>query len=99
MKTRVCLIYLFHDCLLGKHSNHFKNIKTSLKKDPFDISSVNDILYFTSKCLKQTLEENNMKSGTSSMVLVFLKHGQYVQYFASTHFKRSLKKSHMKLGP
>ena len=81
MKTRVCLIYLFHDCLLGKHSNHFKNIKTNLKKDPFDISSVNDILYFASKCLKRTLEENNMKSGTSNMVLVFLKHGPICPIF------------------
>ena len=57
--------------LSGKHSNHLKNIKTSLKNDSFDISSVNNILYFASKYLKQTFEKINMKSGPSNMVLVF----------------------------
>ena len=38
--------------LLEKHSNHFKNIKTSLKNDPFDKSTKNNILYFVSKYLK-----------------------------------------------
>ena len=32
----------------GKDSNHLKNIKTSLKNDPFHQFSMNNIIYFAS---------------------------------------------------
>ena len=56
--------------LLGKHSNHFKNVKTSLKNNPFDKASMNNILYFASKYLKRTLEKSYMKSDPSNMAVI-----------------------------
>lgn len=41
--------------LLGKHSNHFKNVKTSLKNDHLDKVFINNILYFAGKYLKTDL--------------------------------------------
>ena len=35
--------------LLGKYSNHLKNIETRMKNDPFHKSSMNNIFYFARK--------------------------------------------------
>ena len=55
--------------LLGKHANHFKNIKASLKGHPFDKAWINNILYFAFKYLKRTFEKSHVKSGPSIMVV------------------------------
>ena len=47
-----------------KHTKQFKNIKTSLKSDPFDKSSMNNILYVVSKCLKRTFENKSHEVGS-----------------------------------
>ena len=52
-------IELENQSLLGKYSNQLKNIKTSLKNDLFDKSSMNNILHFTSKYLKPSKKKSN----------------------------------------
>ena len=85
--------------LLGKHSNHFKNITTRLKNDRFGKSSMNNILYFASKYLKRTFEENSHKIGSikcGARMKYLLNAAQYVQYFISKYSKRTSEKNHMK---
>ena len=75
-----------------KHSNHFKNIKTTLTNDPFDKAYMNNTLYFTSKYLKWSFEKKSYEIG-------FIKHGpalkfllstvQHVLDFTSTYLKRT----------
>ena len=74
--SRKIFVELENHSLLKKHSNHFKNIKTSLKNDLFHICFMNNALYFASKCLKSTFEKSHIKSGPSIMALyeVFIKH-------------------------
>ena len=43
--------------ILGKHSKHFKNIKTSFKNDPVDKGSTHNIFCFVSKYLKQIFQK------------------------------------------
>ena len=85
--------------LLGKHSNRFKNITTRLKNDRFGKSSMNNILYFGSKYLKRTFEENSHKIGSikcGARMKYLLNAAQYVQYFISKYSKRTSEKNHMK---
>ena len=56
---------------MGKGSNHFNNVKTSLKNDPFHKSFMNNIRYFVTKYLKQTFQKSYMKSGPSNLVLIW----------------------------
>ena len=83
----------FHEgTLKSKNSNHFKNIKTRLKNDPFDHSSINHIFYFTSKYLKQTFdkESNEIRSIKYGPGMMYL--SDTVQYFAFKYLKRTFGK-------
>ena len=88
--------------LLQKHSQHLKNIKTSFENNPFQKASLNDILYFASKCLKRIFERNHKKSGPSNMVLVWsiYRTGSNNFYVFILHISnRPLDKCHMIYGP
>ena len=59
--SRYSFVKLQKKNLLGKHLNHFKNIKTSLKNDPFDRASMNIVLYFGPEYFKLTSKEIQVK--------------------------------------
>ena len=44
--------------LIGKHSDHSKKLKNSLKNESFYKSFINNVLYCASKYLKRTFGEN-----------------------------------------
>ena len=45
----IIFVEIENQSLLGRHSNHFKNIETNLKNGPLDKASMNNILHFASK--------------------------------------------------
>ena len=96
------IVELENQSLLGKHSSHFKNSKTSLKNNPIDKSSMNNVLYFATKYLKWNFKKVSHETGSIKYgpgIKYLLNMIQHVQYFTSRYLKRSLEKSHMKSGP
>ena len=85
-----------------KHTKQFKNIKTSLKSDPFDKSSMINILYVASKCLKRTFENKSheVRSVKFGPDMYYLSNTvQWLWYFVSKFLLWTFRKSQMKSAP